>query len=773
MASMALIGGVQGHAKAADDPIGLRLRPSTQLQESIAASVRPSLPTFMGGDYAYAKPDLEAVVEGNASLRRGDMMIRADRMAYEQATDLAKASGNVYLNRAGNIYEGQALELKVDAFAGFFSRPRYRFLQNQAHGEADRIDFLDDKRALIHNASYTTCKRLPGPDWLPGWILRAASLQVDSDQEVGQADGAVLQFQGVSILPLPSFSFPLSDKRKSGWMPPVIEQDSVSGLVVSAPYYWNIAPQRDATIFPTLLSRRGLNVGAEFRYLKPWAKGVVRGDVMPTDSLRARSRWGMASTHSGSWDTGDLGLGGLGFSLNWNRVSDDNYWRDFPRATTSLTQRLLPLDTTFSWARGDFSASLRSLTWQTLQDVSAPITPPYDRLPQLSVRYARSNVAGFDYSVDTDITQFVADRALTQQVNGRRSVAVLQLSHPWQAPGWFVTPKLQWHATRYQFDTPLADLRMAASRTVPTLSVDSGLVLERGTRYFGREFLQTLEPRALYVNTPFRAQNSLPNYDSAAQDFNFASIYSENAFLGHDRISDSNLLTLGVTSRLLDPSTGAEAVRLGIAQRLRFKDQNVTLPAGQPVKDRISDVMVGGSIHWTQNWAVDSTVQFNPKTSTSERETIGAHYSAGAYRVVSAAYRLQRGLSEQLDVGWQWPVSDLWGDSVAPSANGQGLGPGRWFSVGRMNYSLQDRKLVDAIIGFEYDAGCWLGRVVYERLQSSTVAATQRVMFQLELVGFARLGVGTNPLRALKENIPRYQYLREQTTQPSRFGQYD
>jgi len=273
------------------------------------------------------------------------------------------------------------------------------------------------------------------------------------------------------------------------------------------------------------------------------------------------------------------------------------------------------------------------------------------------------------------------------------------------------------------------------------------------------------------VNTPYRDQSLLPNYDSAASDFNFTSIYLENAFVGQDRISDSNLLTLGVSSRLQDLASGAELARFGIAQRLRFKDQNVTLPNTAPVSERLSDLLVGASVNWDPRWSFDSTVQFNPKTQQSVRATLGGRYSPGNYRVINAAYRFQRDASEQLDIGWQWPINDLWGDRGQELGAGRGQGEGRWYSVGRLNYSLAERKLIDSVIGFEYDAGCWLGRVVFERLQTSTSTANQRVMFQLEFVGFSRLGA--NPLKTLRENIPRYQYLRDPMESPSRFSNYD
>jgi len=405
--------------------------------------------------------------------------------------------------------------------------------------------------------------------------------------------------------------------------------------------------------------------------------------------------------------------------------------------------------------------------------VIAPITPPYDRLPQLATRYTRSNVNGFDYSVGADYTRFQSDRAFLKlpEDDGQRVFVAAQLSRPWLTQAGFITPKLQLHATNYQFDAPFNGAT-AASRVLPTFSLDSGLVFERDASYFGRAFLQTLEPRAFYVYTPFRDQSLLPNYDSGANDFNFATIWSENAFVGNDRISDSKLLTLGATTRLLNPDSGAETARFGLAQRLRFKDQKVTLlPNDPPVIDRISDVLLGASVNWDSRWALDAMAQFNPKTERSVRSTLGARYNPGPYRTVSTAYRYQRDASEQLELGWQWPVNDLWGDRGQNLGPGRGQGEGRWYSVGRLNYSLKDAKLVDAVLGFEYDAGCWLGRAVLERLQTSTTSATQRIMFQLEFVGFTRLGI--NPLKTLRSNIPSYQNLRERTSPASRFSNYD
>ncbi|GAB2605588.1 LPS-assembly protein LptD [Ramlibacter solisilvae] len=762
-----LHGGV-AHAQA-EPP--LVLKPSPQLREDIPATTRNRLPTFLSGREVHGTPDLNAVAEGNAQLRRGDMVIMADRLEYYAPDDLAKAQGNVHINRAGNVFEGERLQLKVESFEGFFDETRYRLLRNDAYGQADRVDFLDDKRSIVRNATYTTCRRKPGPSWMPDWILRADSIRIDEEDETGQAGGAVLSFMGVPVLPVPSVSFPLTDKRKSGLLPPTIGLDNLSGLEVTLPYYWNIAPNRDATIYPTLMTKRGLDLGAEFRYLETNYQGRIRGNYLPNDPLREDDRWGFAMLHSGAFSTA---AGPVALNLNLNRVSDDNYWKDFSRTTASLTQRLLANDGALYWGRGNFTLTARALKWQTLQDVTAPIVPPYDRLPQIVGRHVRNDLpGGFESFLEADYSNFQSDPVLNNQPNGQRTYALAQISRPWQKPGWFVIPKLQLHATQYQFAAPLSTGAESASRALPTFSLDGGLVLERDATYFGRNFRQTLEPRAFYVYTPFRDQNFLPNYDSAQKDFNFATIYTENEFSGNDRIADNNKLTLGVSTRLLDPDSGAEAARFGVALRSRFEDQLVTLPGAVPASDRLSDILFGASVNWVASWSTDAMVQYDPQTGRSIRSTLGGRYSPAPYRVLSAAYRLQRAqpASEQLDLGWQWPLNDLWRQPDDRLGPGRGLGEGRWYSVGRLNWSLADKKLVDTIVGLEYDAGCWLGRIVFERLQSGTSTANKRVLFQLEFVGFTR--IGSNALQTLRENIPRYQFLREQITQPSRFSNYD
>ena len=761
----------------------LILQNSIRLEEKISEIERKQSPLFISGKRIDARPDLDLVIEGGALLRKQGLTVKAQRIEYDQSRDTLKADGDVTINREGNLFQGTALNLQADSFQGRFLQPEYTLLKGGGHGKASEIEFIDQQRAIIRNATYTTCARLPGPSWLPEWVLKAASLQVNEEEDTILAKDIQLRFQDMPLLVAPSLTFPLSSTRQSGLLAPLIGLDTVSGIEVSSPYYWNIAPNRDATLTTTVMSKRGVAFDSEFRYLESDSQGQTRFNLMPNDPLRQQSRWGLSSQHAGGIETGSSVLGRLGVNVNLNRVSDENYWRDFPRAGLSLTQRLLPASGSLYWAQGDWSMMTQVLQFQTLQDISSPITPPYNRSPQVLAQYSKWDLNGFDVSLTADTTRFEADYSRipggTRTIlrNGQRSFAAAQVSRPWLQAWGFVIPKIQLHGTRYQLDTALANGQLETNRLLPTFSLDTGLVYERDASYFGRNLRQTLEPRAFFVRTPYKDQSLLPTYDSGATDFNLTTIYAENPYVGQDRIADNNLVTLGVSSRFFDATSGAELARFGFAQRYRFSDQLVRLPGELPVASGFSDILLGAGVRWDNRWTFDSTLQFDAQTHRTTRTTLSTRFNPTPYRVFNTAYRLTRDQSEQIDLGWQWPLRDFTFTNDQAAANapvlapGQGLGADRWYSVGRMNFSLKDRRMVDTLLGLEYDAGCWLGRVVYERLQSTTSTSRSRILFQLEFVGLAR--VGSSPLKTLRDNIPRYQYLREDLAPTSRFTSYD
>lgn len=591
----------------------------------------------------------------------------------------------------------------------------------------------------------------------------------------GQADGAVLRFLGVPILAAPSLSFPLSSERKSGWLPPNIFLDNRSGFEFGVPYYWNIAPQRDATFTPFVMTKRGLGLDSEFRYLEPGHAGRINVDLLPGDRVFGHSRWSLKLNNDG-------GFGDWRYRLRSERVSDDDYWKDMSRRVESQTPRLLASDLNvsrhkeLSWGVIDSYARLQH--WQTLQgkDALSQFDTPYQRSPQIGVRVTTAadeavldsfrpwgRKARLEGSLELEYNRFdLPGSALAGQARGGQRVHALgHVAAPLGGEAWWFIPRVSVNAAAYDLDHAQADGRMRMSRVMPTLSIDHGWVFERDATLFGRDMRQSLEPRLLYVNTPLRDQANLPNFDSAPKDFNFDSIYTDNQFSGVDRVSDLHALSVGATSRWVSTAEGEEVLRLGAVQRFLFRDQFVT-PDGQPVTQRFSDLLLAAAAHLEERWWADGTLEFNPESGRSVRSVLRARYAPGPFKTLSVAYRYARAQSEQIELAWQWPI---YGQPVAQRS--QTSCGGAWYSAGRVQYSLRDKRLTDSVAGFEYDAGCWVMRFGLERLSTGRAETNTRLMLQLELVGLSQLG--SNALKVLKDNVPGYRRLSSDRSPSSDF----
>ena len=745
------------------------LQPSAVLAPPVSGEAARRLPIILRAREMRGRPDLETVLEGNAEFRRGDTSIAADLLSYDHPTDLARASGNVRVRRGGATYEGTELQLKVQRFEGFFANPRYHFDRTGAGGTAERFDFLGEDRSVATGATYTSCPADGSGG--PAWLLSTDEVKMDFAANEGIARNAVLRFYGVPILAAPVLSFPLTDERKSGWLPPSINLDSKSGLQFSIPYYWNIAPNRDATVSPIVSARRGVAAEGEFRYLETFGAGRIGGLLWPDDRLAKRQRWSLDVDHAGE------PAGGLRVAWNLLRASDDAYWKDFPRQLDSPTPRLLASNLRVERRLGpDWLAYAGVQRWQVLQDSdpASVIVAPYAREPQLGLRGTQALPGGVEAAFEVEANRFVrpshpapGDELLP---TGTRLHALGSLQRRFLWRGAQLTPRLALNTAHYALDAPLAgETRRSVARTVPTFSLDAQWTLERDAVFFGRNVHQTLEPRLLYVRTPYRRQDVRLAFDAAAKDFSVESIFTDNVFSGVDLVSDANQLTAGLTTRLLDPTSGAEMVRLSAVQRYLFADQRITPErTGEvdtpfvPFRQNFSDLLLLGSSTLVPRWTLDAAVQYNPDIQRTTRSVVSARYSPGPYRTLGLAYRFTRALTEQVELAWQWPLAGLTPEErarLAPAAPSGGC-QGSWYTVGRVNYSTRDSRVVDSILGFEYDAGCWIGRVVAERLSTGRSEATTRLMLQLELVGLSRLG--SNPLQTLKDNIPGYRLLRDE-----------
>lgn len=704
------------------------------------APAKPSAepPVYITADRQQGHEDAEVEAFGDAELAKADQSIRADYLTYFQPEDEVYAKGNVHVEQKGGAAEGPELRLKLDDKQGYMESPTYTFAETGGRGEADKMEFRGQDKYLFDQATYTTC-----PVGNDDWYLRVKELDVDRTVNTGIARQATVMFKDVPILYSPRMSFPLEKERKSGFLAPSFGASGINGAQVTLPYYWNIAPNRDATFTPRYMSKRGLQVGTEFRYLEPAYQGQVTYETLPNDSVTGDNRYLLNLQHVQNFGRG------WGGNLNVQKVSDPQYFTDLSTLVTQTSQVLLPREGTLTYAGGWWNFTGRVQKWQSL---SSPNNPPYYRTPQLLATGTRQVYEGLGspYRVNVSATGEYVDFRHPLLVNAKRSVLYPSVSVPITPVYGYLTPKFGVHMTRYAYDrntTTLDD----ATRTVPIFSLDSGLFFERDLNLFGRDFQQTLEPRAYYVYAPYRDQSDIPVFDSGDAGFGIAQIFTENRFGGSDRIGDANQVTLGVTTRFLE-NTGVERLRATLAQRYYLDLPRVTLP-GQVAPDRkFSDILaaVGGQL--SREWWLDSFWQYNPDLSRTEIFNVAARYRPDIGKVLNMGFRytptptatavgINPGGFRQIDVSGQWPLY------------------GRWHGVGRMNYSILDRTILESLAGVEYDGGCWAARAVVHSLTTGLDTAGQPVksnaiFFQLELNGLS--SIGSNPLDILNRNIYGY-----------------
>jgi LPS-assembly protein len=748
---------------------GMPLKAERSLTSVPAARAEPG-PVFIEADQLQGHTEQEAIAEGNVQLRRSGQLILSDRLRYEAPQQQLEASGNVRLEQQGDVLQGDYLRFNLGTERGFMDKPVFKFTpiprkppplvpsqpglsasraatpstprpgDLEARGSAERVLFLGPDLYRMEQASYTTCG--PGHD---DWFIRADEIDIDKNREVGIARGASIVFFDQAIFYTPYISFPLHQQRKSGFLAPHYGTTSTTGTEITQPYYWNIAPNRDATFYPRVMTKRGLQLGTEFRYLEPNYRGESRFEYLPDREL-GQDRWAYFVKHTHAFSNGWAG------ALNLNRVSDARYFTDLSTLVSLTSQVTLPSEGTLSrggaWGQGSYSFSALGQQWQTLQnDPLAPITPPYNRLPQLTWTGFRQDLLKSDLDVQSSFVAFTHPTL----VNGQRLLAYPSLSMPLQTSYAYVTPKIGMHATHYFVGANNQGFQ-SQTRTLPIFTADSGVVFDRETRFFGRSFTQTLEPKIYYVYIPYRDQSRIPNFESGQQDISFATIFSENQFSGNDRINDANQVTLGVTSRLVETDTGVEQLRVALAQRYYFQPQRVTLPGVPPRPDHTasSDILASLSGTLIPRWTAEVGWQYNTDSSQTQKANLATRYQPAPRKVLNLAYRSNTVSSiRQTDVSFQWPVTP------------------QWTAVGRWNYSLQDKRTLEALAGFEYDAGCWSFRAVAHRFATALTTVSTSFFLQLELNGVSR--IGSNPLNVLRRNISGYTPLDPRSGRPDEY----
>lgn len=677
---------------------------------------------------------------GNVTVEQGSRQLRSEEIIYDQSREVIEAKGNVRFWDEGMFVAGDSARAELDQDVVTFGPVVSFMLEDEhGHGDAGEIRAFGNERRTARDVSYTTCN--PGE---ADWRITASRVEFDHVEDVGIAENMSLEFMGQRVFYLPWMSFPLSSQRKSGFLTPTFGSSGSGGAEVAVPYYFNLAPNHDATLTARAMRDRGVQAQGEFRFLsRTYGFGRMAAEHLPHDSKLDDDRTAFDLVHRHRWSD----RWSTDARFEW--VSDTEYLEDLGSSLSQTSRSHLPrrFDATY---RGDgWGALVRLQDFMTLDRTIKPESRPYARLPQIILRTNRPqrNHAP-NFGLEAEFAYFDEDSRTT----GARVDLEPALTYPMQSAGGFVIPRAALHITGYNLNRTESEATLDddPSRLLPSFSLDGGLFLERPVTLAGKPLIHTIEPRIHYLLVPYDRQNDLPRFDTGRPSFSFAQLFRENRFLGGDRIGDANQMTLALTSRLLD-DRGVEHGRASIGQVHYFRDRRVTLDGDdEPETSRTSDFVAEIEARPTRDWRLRAGFQYDTGSDRTEKNALNVRYQPNRRSVINAGYRLVRDIHpaetiEQAELSFAWPLG----------AN--------WRTVGRWSFALNNdsKQTLEALGGLEYESCCWGFRAMARRFRRSGARSdgedsySDGIFLQFELKGLTGRGNRTDAL--LTRSIPGHE----------------
>ena len=655
-----------------------------------------------------------AILRGHVRLQQPGSRLLADRVDYDRAHAHATASGALFIEQPELRLVAEKGDYYPDTHRGSLEKVDYRLLEPRARGTSDRAELLDRQHSRFEKITFTTC-----PPGNRGFLVRADQMKVDREKQVAEFRNARLDFLGLPIFYSPWLSVPLTDARKSGFLAPTLALSSTNGWDLTVPYYFNLAPNYDATLMPRIISERGLLLGGEFRFLYPPHNGVVRAEILPSDrkydgkeprgAFRAQTR---SSFAPGFYADADI---------NW--VSDKQYLRDLGQSLAVTSTSFLRNRLALEYHRRDWDLVGEVRHYQTLNEAIAASSRPYSLLPRVNFHWERRpGPATLDYRFDAEFVHFQRDDSIT----GQRVDLLPRVSLPLRRPWGYLEPGVNLRYTTYNLQDQLPGLDGAPDRFTYTATLDGGLYFDRPAILLGTDTTITLEPRAFYVYTPYRNQDDIPLFDTGLLDFTFDNLFRGNRFNGPDRVGDANQLSLALTGRIVGDALGRELLRASIGQIFYFADRRVQLhPTDAPVDTGSSSIIAELVTEIFPQWLLRAGVQYDPHHPQRKlRQGLAqATWHGEGEKRFHVAWRLREEKLEQTDIAAIWPVSE------------------RLNLIGRWYYSVQESRTLEAVGGVEYSNCCWRARSVLRRfLEGPGDTYNTTILFELELKGLGVLG---------------------------------
>ena len=724
------------------------------------------------------------LLEGNVRARQLDAVVEGDTGRYDEQAGIFELNGNIRVREPGILMTGDSAVADNQSGTMALQNASYVLHEQSIRGSAATIIYNDENGVVtIDNGRYSRCE--PGNN---DWMVQASSIELDRESGRGVARHATLRIRDIPLLYTPWISFPIDDRRATGFLPPSFGRTRDGGPDITLPYYFNLAPNYDATYTARFMSDRGLHNGLELRHLSGWSRNQINlgylgkdrlydplvldqiaeaendsSIVLPGDlySPPAEKRWLLDADHQGRlgerWST----------RVDYSAVSDEQYFRDFSSEGIQVSAISFLRRTGQLRYSGDIWQLTTSLQgFQVIDPQVNELRVPMDMLPQITLNGGHTTDFNLRYSLDSQYTYF--DRSLDKDdysqaqinngllVRGGRLTTTPTVSYRWATPGIFVAPTLRYYYSTYDLQDQNINQSSAPTRGVFSGSLDAGLIFERPVQLSGAAFTQTLEPRLFYLYNSYEDQSDLPVFDSTDTTFSFSQLFRPNRFSGSDRISDANQMSTTLTTRFLNEA-GQEKASASIGQILYFADRRVTLNNNiteEQTRDT-SNVAAQLNVNLSDNWRINSYLEWNSSDNTYDVGSFQFQYQSAINKVFNAGFRFRDdnlGVTAdgfdrriiQSDISAAWPINN------------------RWAMVAKQHYDHANDRSLETLAGVEYRNCCWNVRLVYREWidrfdqQRQFQASNDYGLFlQFELIGLGSI-IGGNVGNILAESIYGY-----------------
>ena len=737
------------------------LSPKKRLGYIKNENFRDSEPMDVTADYSEVFDKEITSFFGNVKMSRADQKITADKASYDTVSDTMDVQGHVfYTENEISLHSDTAL-LNLATDEARLRNTLFISPSGPLRGKADVV-YRDSKvLSRYKNVAFTSCR--PGNQ---DWVAHASRFKMNKQSGLGSAKHAWLEFKGVPFFYTPYIAFPLDDRRLTGFlMPKYGGNNKDTGFDVTIPYYWNIAPNYDLTIWPRYMTKRGAMLGGEFRYQNKITEqirtaGSIGVEYLPYDFLRDESRYSGAFRNHTQFTpnlVADIDLNYVSDKEYFDELSDSLGMRGFsqPQGYTNTLQgitqdRFLQSHASLRYSGKGVSFVTRAETYQTIDNEVQDASKPYYKLPEVTLNL---NHSFDDWPIDVGVENEYINFYRESRTSGHRFNIKPFVSIPIESTGAFFRPKFSMQYSQYYLDNLELGKDKNFTRVLPIVSVDSGLIFERDFEFANSGFLHTIEPRLFYLLIPKKQQEKVTIFDTAEYDFSYASLFRENRFSGNDMVQDANQLTLAVSSSLIDSDTGVERLRLSVGEILYFRDREVTL-SGVAETYGWSNLVAELRGKITDNWSFSSGIQWNPEQNDVTRGHAEITYrnSNQPGKLINLGYRYRKEQNEltkniiQTDASFRWPIMII------------GMQWGVW------QYSLKHEKTKDSFLGLEKESCCWRFRIIWRRYANSLNDSNDTDSFgqmeegffvQMELKGFGALG--NNAEEFLERNLNGYQ----------------